>query len=369
MDNFYIWGWHGQLNTGDDAFAIVSKWGLKQYANAQKIIMDADLSQVLSKNYGICVSYKKGNLVPGWGRLSRAYHRLIAKGFVLAGGSLLASEAALLKLENDFYWQQAGKKRFAIGVSVGPFQSVRHEQKTIDYLNQMSYVGFRDNFSYDWATFNNIRIPFDRAFDLAVLLPKAIETPSIYLSSEKVLGISLLAFNSAKKQADLARDLQFVEDFARITHTITKENNFKIKLFSICCHPEHQDDLMCQKFKASLPSDAPVEIYKHNGDAYQTLVAMKSCSHFASMRLHGSIFTYINQQPLLLLSYHPKCTSFAQTIGLDSQFCLDVSQFNPEQYRESLQLLLQQTNLNTSLSLAQAQQRALLNFEGLARYL
>jgi polysaccharide pyruvyl transferase WcaK-like protein len=366
MDNFYIWGWHGQLNTGDDAFAIVSKWGLQQYANAQKIIMDADLSQVLSKHYGILVSYKKSNLIPGWGRFSRAYHRSIAKGFVLAGGSLLASETALLKLENDSYWQQAGKKRFAIGISVGPFTSIRHEQKTIDYLNQLSYVGFRDDFSYNWATFNNIRTPFNRAFDLAVLLPKAIEVPSISSRPKKVLGISLLAFNSAEKSANLARDLQFVEDFARTTYTITQENNFKIKLFSICCHPEYQDDLMCQKFKASLPSDAPVEIYQHNGDAYQTLVAMKSCSHFASMRLHGSIFAYINQQPLLLLSYHPKCTSFAQTIGLDSQFCLDVNQFNLEQYRESLQLLLQQTNLNTSLSLAQSQQRALLNFEGLA---
>ena len=370
MNNYYIWGWHGQLNTGDDAFAIVTKWGLQQYMHAKQIFMDTDISQVLSKRYSIATSYGKGHLIPGWGRLSRNYYRSIAKGFVIAGGSLFAKEKDVLQLKKDSsYWRQAGKKQSAIGISVGPFQSVQHEKHTAEYLKQMSYVGFRDDYSYDWAVSQKINVPFDRAFDLAVLLPNAIKATPISSKSEKVLGISLLAFNSADNPANLEKDLQFVKNFARTTYNVTKEKGFKIKLFSICCHPGHKDDMMSQKFKEYLPDEAPVEIYKHNGDAYQTLAAMKECSHFTSMRLHGSIFAYINQKPLLLLSYHPKCISFAKTVGLDSNFYLDISQFDREQYKESLQLLLQQTNLKTAMSLSQSQDRALLNFESLAKYL
>lgn len=369
MKNYYMWGWHGCLNTGDDAFAVVTTWGLRKYANANQIIIDSDISQVLSKRYKISLVYNNKLKFPGLGRLSRIYYRSICQNFILAGGSLLENEDVINKLHHDFHWQKSDRKTFAIGLSVGPFKSSKHEKATLEYLNQMSFIGFRDNYSYKWACTQNLQAPFKKTFDLAVLLPAFKNYPSNIIFKDKVIGISLLAFNELKDKNTLVNDLNFVQSFAKITYAIAIDKGFKINLYSLCRNPYSNDDIMCKIFKESVPDDSIIKIYQHDGDAYKTLIAMQECSHFISMRLHGAIFSYIHQIPLLFLKYHPKCQSFAETVGLDQKLCLDIANFDQHQYGEILNCLLSESQLNSSLSLFSAQQLALLNFEGLLQYI
>jgi hypothetical protein len=49
MNTYYIHGWHGELNAGDDAFAIVSSWGLRKYCEADHVVLSSDISGILHK--------------------------------------------------------------------------------------------------------------------------------------------------------------------------------------------------------------------------------------------------------------------------------------------------------------------------------
>ena len=363
MATYFLHGWHGQLNAGDDAFAIVTNWGLRKYLYASKVVMESDKSRLLCKNYNINTVQINRLYVPGLARLRRQYFLSKTKAFILAGGSLFTENSVVELQKNPIIKTH---KTIGIGVSVGPFASSQHEQNTLSLLNRMAYIGFRDDYSYAWAKSNNVNVPYKNAFDLAVLLPLAVQAYSKQRNESQTIGISLLAFNSLKnkQELNLDEDIAFIKALAKVTHKIAQDKGFSIKLYSLCRHHIYNDDVMCKAFIDAIPADSKIEIFQHNGDAYRTVMSMKQCSHIISMRLHGSVFAYLNQTPLLLFDYHLKCREFAKTVGLNSKFCLDLKNFDLEYYQECLISLLQESHIQTSLPLNVAQERALLNFSG-----
>src|SRR5262249_54930643 len=93
----------------------------------------------------------------------------------------------------DNYWSQPGRSRIALGLSVGPFQSRRHEDAIEKLLDSMGYAAFRDDSSYNWAVSRNLNARIVRAFDLAVLLPECLPSARAARREDRLLGISLLA--------------------------------------------------------------------------------------------------------------------------------------------------------------------------------
>lgn len=363
MTTYFIHGWHGTLNAGDDAFAIVTNWGLRKYLYASKVVMESDNSHILCKKYNINTVQINSVYIPGIARLRRRYFLSKTRAFVLAGGSLFTGDSVIDLQKNPIIKTH---KTIAIGVSLGPFVSSQHEKNTLSLLNKMAYIGFRDDYSYNWAKSNNVNVPYTNTFDLAVLLPQAVPAYSRERNESKTIGMSLLAFNSLrnKQSLNLDEDIEFIKVLAKVTYKVAKDHGFSIKLYSLCRHPAYNDDVMCKVFVDAIPSNSMIEIFQHNGDAYRTVMSMKQCSHIVSMRLHGSVFAYLNQTPLLLFDYHPKCREFAKTVGLDSRFCLDLKNFDIKYYQECLIALLQESQIKTSLPLDLAQDRALLNFKG-----
>ncbi|MEN8215314.1 MAG: polysaccharide pyruvyl transferase family protein [Pseudomonadota bacterium] len=361
MKTYYMLGWHGQLNTGDDAFAIVTSWGLRHYCQANTIVMESDASGILHKKYNIKLVQTQSFYIPGLSRLLRRFYYTQSKSLIFAGGSLF-NDKELNNFFNSYMFQK--KKIIAIGVSVGPFVSLQHEKNTLEFLKKMDYIGFRDDFSYNWAASKNIDIAFSKAFDLAVLLPLAVNYQFTTTEKSKRIGFSLLAFNYLKNPNELNKDIEFIQNLAKSTYSVIKDRGFKITLYSLCRHHFYNDDIICEAFLDSFPNKSDIEIFKHDGDAYRTWLAMKKCSHIVSMRLHGSVFAYINQTPLLLMEYHPKCRDFADMVGLDNKFCFNLNNFEPDYYKNSLSLLLEESQIQTHLSLKSAQECALINFKG-----
>lgn len=364
MNNYYLQGWHGQLNAGDDAFAIVVSWGLRKYCYGESITMESDISGVLYKKCNIQLVQQNDFYFPGLSRVRRIYYLKKSKYFVLAGGSLFSEPYVDLLLHNS---PLNSHKTISLGVSVGPFTSSSHEKKVLKCLNKMSYIGFRDDYSYEWANANTLSPYYTQSFDLATLLPLASEQKYKYAlqneSNTNKLGVSLLAFQYLQDKNNLSQDIDFTKKLAQVIYNVAKERNIKLVLFSLCRNPNYKDDLLCETFINSLPEKDCIEVFKHDGDAYKTFVAISKCSHVVSMRLHGAIFAYTNQIPLLVLDYHTKCKEFARTIELDNKFCLNLYDFDFQQYEESLIDLLEHKKIQTSFPLVKAQELALLNFK------
>lgn len=367
--NAYMWGWHGQSNMGDDAFSVVVSWILREYAEAEKIFIQCDNSNILNKKYGIKIINKN---LPGLTRIYNSYVKNKVDYFVLSGGSLLSSPTEVDALFRESQKRLTRNRRlFSLGISVGPFSSTEHEKTVKKYLENMSFVGFRDDFSYDWACSQEIDVPFRKAFDLAILLPQAIgyfnsqRNHSVNHSSKnnKTLGISLLAFHSQKDPNNFHLDVELAQKLASATFNIVNDYGFKIKLYALSNNIWSNDRKICEEFLHAYPNHHDISLYTHNGDAWETFQSIEQCSHFLSMRLHGSVFAYMNQIPNMILSYHPKCKSFASTLGHSSDLVLDIEEFDLDLYINSLKKLMRMTELKTDMSLSSAILRSKINLD------
>jgi len=349
------------MNAGDDIFAYVVAAGLRRYLNARLFFMDSDLNGTVSRQCGIRTAKPVRWRIPGLTRLRRRLFRSIADCFVLAGGSLLPTERGVEELLADVYWQKDGRKRIAMGLSVGPFQSARHEEMTAELLATMEYVAFRDSFSYEWAVSRGIKTRLIRAFDLAVLLPELLEQPQTPRQTEKVLGISLLAYQAQNDPALLQADIENARQIACQVKQISKIMSMKVVLLSLCLNPASDDRIMAKAFANAFGS-ANLECFEHNGDPIRTFEKVRACSHIVSTRLHGGIMAYAAGVPFLQLEYHQKCSDFAETIGLAEHHRLALNFFSPVDFERKLAALVRLDSITSVMDLRSVQERAKLNF-------
>jgi polysaccharide pyruvyl transferase WcaK-like protein len=357
----YLWGWAGNLNTGDDALLCVAAWGLRKFGGMETMFMDADVSGVACKLADVRTAQPQRLRVQGATRLRRWAFRGMTDCFVLTGGSLFPSQSNVDRLLADKGWHRDGKRIIALGISVGPFESTGHEARTAELLNRMDYVGLRDDFSYEWCRAYGVKSPCFRAFDLAVLMPRLLP-PQPLAERKKKLGVCFLATGLQQNAHGLDNDLNTVRRLGEETSRVARRHGLEVAVFSFCRHARFDDTQVSEVF-AQACRDVPVEQYYHDGDPFRTYQQILSCSHVVSMRLHGAILAYAGQIPFLMLSYHPKCSEFAKTIGLDERLLAHCNTLKAKDYAERLEFLLSVSSVPARVPLAEAQERALLNFQ------
>jgi polysaccharide pyruvyl transferase WcaK-like protein len=248
-----------------------------------------------------------------------------------------------------------------MGLSVGPFQSSRHEEAVAKLLNTMEYVAFRDDFSYNWAVDRNITAKLLRAFDLAVLLPESLSQSGANQSQRGVLGVSLLAHEALKDPDRISVDIDNAKRMGASVSNLAAKLGFKVVFLSLCLNPSSDDRLMADAFAEAFQA-GQVELFEHNGDPERTFEKVRSCSHMVSMRLHGAIMAFAGSVPFLQLEYHPKCRDFADTIGLAEIHRLDMSAFSWDGFTRKIEQLMDTKSISSVMDLHSAQERARLNF-------
>ena len=363
--NFYLWGWSGQLNAGDDVFAYVVAWGLRHFGKCSRLFMDSDLSGRLSRQCGIHTAQPMRCRIPGLTRLRRAWCRHQADCFVLAGGTLLPTLEGTKQLLADKHWCRPGKSRIALGLSVWPFQSRHHEDAVANLLGSMDHVAFRDDASFDWAVSRKLQTRLVRAFDLAVLLPECSSSLGVDRTRHRVLGISLLASQSQNLSTGLPLDIDIARQVGASAAHLSNTLGLKVVFFSLSLNKSSDDRIMARAFAQAF-CGGQMEMFEHNGDPVRTFEKVRSCSYVVSMRLHGGIMAFAAGVPFLQLEYHPKCRDFARTIGLAERHRMGMCNFSPELLNRKLEGLMGCNSVSSVMDLRSAQDRARLNFCGSA---
>lgn len=355
----YLWGWAGELNTGDDVFLAVVTNYLRMSTHNAEFFIDGDRSKCTSALYGVKVAQSKGFQIPGQTRLKRFLFRRRSHYFLMIGGSLLPTQTVVDSIARDNFWTKKGREMVALGLSVGPFESQDHEKSTAELLSRMSYVAFRDDNSYKWALAQGLTNTI-LAFDLAVLFPNFLlenkDKPKL-----KRIGISLLPWRSQKGKCSIEDDLDFSRQFGILLRSIASEQNFEVVFFSLCVNPKSDDRLMASAFGEGY-GRVGITNFEHNGDPGRTYEKIAETSHFISMRLHGAILAFTAGVPFLQLEYHQKCADFAETIGLDARQRFSFDESDTQSLESKLREFLSVTENSTNLSLTALQKRALKNF-------
>lgn len=299
MPNLLLAGHFGCGNLGDDAIMLGFIEGLSQDFD---ITLLSGAPENTFRLYNVrSVPRKDFKAIPA----------AIAEcdAMVFCGGSLfqdvtstrsVAYYAGLAKMA-----KKAGKKLFFVGQGVGPLKGMFAKSWTANAMGMADAIVCRDAQSAGLLKTMGVKKPIQVAADCAFLLPdpKAKDEAQFGVGNMRAVGIAPRPFGKDKDC------LKFFGDLARLMF---------------------QNQIVPVLVELDAPHDGPLiaEISKANGGKIpdirklETPMMLQSrisrLDSMISMRLHGGILATTVGVPAMMLSYDPKVTAFAKSMGFDN---------------------------------------------------
>lgn len=323
-------GFYGYRNSGDDAFIEVASWGANKIwkkNNNRFLCKKSNLPKTLkpvkgypfevNRTYGIQANLLLNN----------------TQAFVYAGGSTIHGEISSNNIRFKAVQKKISGKKLkfgAIGVSIGPFKSIKDENAVKSYLRQMDFLAVRDQASFDFvSSLDGLPYKPVNAFDLAALLPEIYQFDGRKPLSirQKVIGISVCQYESLQSNMDIEKEKKRNAMLIKLINKIDEKEDIHFKFFVINGNDKIGDLKLTKEIIArSKPSS--YEIYSYNKETKQTWLSIAECDFVISTRLHAAIFACFANTPFMLNEYHRKCGDFLDNIGYNDKLRLYNSDYD-----------------------------------------
>lgn len=313
---YFLSGYYGMNNTGDDALLLASLEGIYKFYSNDDISVGCYRSvtptgfKKFSKNLSDPQGYKGEN------RLRNYWHSFISRCVVWGGGSVLHSyqdisiKRHMIKLSG---------KGVAVGVSVGPFESDDAKNECSKWLNECDFVGVRDKSSFNLAKSispnANVRLTFD-------LAPSLLLNDGISLSEEvarKGICLCLCPVEEINIKSSTGRD-ERVKALAKILVEMYDNIGEPITLLDFNGHEVLGDSLVHDDLVRALPERVLVNHIEYQSDPIKVMNMMSSYRVVVSMRLHASIFSFLTRTPVISINYHKKCEGWCDQVGVPREY-------------------------------------------------
>ncbi len=325
-------GYYGQKNTGDDAFVEVATWGASKFwhkNNNRFLGIESRLPKTITASKGFPFEIKGTYNVQSNILLNNT------NALVYAGGSTIYRELPKDSIRLKAIQKKINGKKIkigGIGVSIGPFNSIKDEKAVQSYLKQMDFLAVRDQASFDFV--NNINnLPYSpvNAFDLAALLPEIYEYKPdnrLLLNKEmKAIGISVCRYESLQKDMNYKQEEKRNSMLINLIKQLDKNKNIHFKFYVINGNDNVGDlDLTKETISSSCPKS--YEIISYTKETQQIFESIAQCDFVISTRLHAAIFACFAQIPFMLNEYHRKCTDFLNNVGYNTDYRLYNSEYD-----------------------------------------
>lgn len=358
-------GFYGYRNTGDDAFIEVASWGAKEVwkkDNNLFLCRNYDLPETVVSTKGYPVNIKRTYSIQANLLLNNT------KSFIYAGGSTIHAELSSKNIRMKAVQKKQKGHDFnfgAIGVSIGPFKSIKDEKAVQVYLKQMDFLAVRDQSSFDFVnSIDNLSYEPINAFDLAALLPEiynydySIENKKHH----KTIGISVCQYESIQNGMSVEHELKRNSMLVDLIKVLDKKENIHFKFYIINGNDIIGDfRLTSETIVASQPKS--YEIVPYNKVTHQTWTSIAECDFIISTRLHAAIFACFANTPFMLNEYHRKCQDFLTNVGYNEKYRLYNSEYDIEQKaNQILQIINNQSEYLMPTKIDQMKELAKLNF-------
>lgn len=357
-------GFYGQSNTGDDAFVEVTSWGSKKYWHSTR-------NRFLARNDSLPITtiptYGYPFDIPKTYRLQEKLLLSSTKCLISAGGSTIHSTLDKNNIKNIALNRKAADKNLkigAIGVSIGPFKSLKDEKSVINYLKHIDFLAVRDQKSFEFA--RSLELPYKpiNSFDLAALLPEIYGIGKKSLDKhKKVIGISVCPVESIQNSHNIHNEYRRNKKTIELIKQLDKLDKIHFRFFVINGHPI-SGDLKLTNEIISLANPKSFEIVNYQKKTKTMWDKVSSCDFVISTRLHAAIFACFSNTPFMLNEYHRKCTDFLETIEFEEKLRLYDSEYDT---KNKAILILDIINNTHRLNLTNYQHlidKAKLNFTG-----
>lgn len=323
----WLVGYYGMQNCGDDALLLASLYGAQQHLNCHKIAVSSVSDMQLNDSTAIAKTLHMDQDWRGQNRLIHYRHALASKRVIFGGGSVFHSVADIQQKRHMI--SLAGRRKsMALGVSLGPFNSVDAEIACQAFLNECGFVAVRDKQSLDIAQSLAPKANVKLTFDLAVSLTKHPEFKVNQGPRQGILFNLCPVPKDAFGSTDPFEEEQRVRDLCQVIEAIWRRTGERVSLICLNGNAHIGDVRMTQLVNEELRARVPVSIIPYNSNPLKVLNVISHFKAMVSMRLHGNVFAYMSHTPSVALNYHPKCQQWCNQISLPGSMRFDANNFS-----------------------------------------
>ncbi len=302
-------GYYGYSNAGDDAFADVACWGVRTYypQAAARWTLQGSLPLPSGSLQGIY--RRRVNCFWEWTETRRLDALLFAGGSNFHSSDYLEKWIRVLRRNRDC-------RAAAIGVSIGPFKDPRAEANCRDLLNRFSFIGVRDQKSYERLERLRIACPFEVTFDLAIQGRFLHDIPVIPAHErDRILGISLCYYERHVGENRDMEEKRLTCLVALIDEALASRMFDRVVLFSFNDHPVWGDNEILERLQAMGGYNQDrISLRRYDGNPVALMQSVGKLAVMIAMRLHAAVFAYTMGTPCLLIPYHEKCREWMSMI-------------------------------------------------------
>jgi polysaccharide pyruvyl transferase WcaK-like protein len=355
-------GYFGQKNAGDDAFLRISDWAVRRVCGATVVMA----SMPAPPPWGAIVPLWFPDGKPAIWRFKEAFESTLCwrvPHVVFAGGSNLHSSNMLGRFV-QLVRRAGGGPHFAVGIGVGPFRDRAAERLCGELLGMLSFVGCRDEQSYERARALAPSARVELTADIAPLLPVVAAPRAHPTAARRGLGVVLCPYERVHG-GDVAREQQRLDTVADAVAAAARRGAVdEIVLVDMNSHPVKGDVVMHDVLEARLAT-TPVAVrrVRYAEDPIATLDVIAGLRSIVTMRLHGAVFAYCAGTPAVVLAYHEKSYGWATSVGYPDALVVNAVPIDPEALAAAIALITGDADApSPTLPLADAQRLAWRNW-------
>ena len=358
----YLVGYYGMQNSGDDALMYATAWAAKNIlgCNNTKVGLYGDYDRETQSDNQLALKFTQQ--FPGQNRLLHYKTAIQSKRIIFGGGSVLHSENDI-NLKRQLMSLANQKKSLAVGIGIGPFNSVMAEKSCAKFLDECGYVGVRDNASLAIAQTIAPKANVHKTFDLAPLLLCSKQyKPSTRVRKGIALTLCSVAIDAMGNTDELEEEKR-VEQFVQLITKIYARTGEPITLIEFNGHNVLGDWKINNNIITRLLNKyIPVSIKKYDPNPIALLNKLSGYKAIVSMRLHGSILGYLANTPVLSINYHSKCKGWCDEIGMPENYKIDLSNLDIEKIASQIALGVATTFQQPTLPINKALKNSLSNW-------
>lgn len=362
MINAMVCGYYGQMNTGDDALMAATVWGVHRFLKAKNIVVPAYHIPCIVGKQNILQIFTDHQRFKGQNTINLYWNALKTKSVIFGGGSVFHSAEDLEQKRRLLSIAGRGPHA-AVGVSLGPFKNSEDEKQCAKLLARISFLGLRDQESFDIAREIAPSIESKKTFDLALLLPRAYDISiDQFQMDTKRTGVGFALCNYERfTGGDLNHEVVRLQKVIKAIEHLNPDLIDEIVLIDFNGHSYLGDFELNSAIKSNI-SNFKVRHINYESDPISTLEHISKLKVLVSMRLHGSIFGYITKTPTIMISYHPKCIGWANQIGMDENCVMDSNLFHVDDLVSNIHNLIANNTQTYHLNPLEAEELAMRNW-------